>query len=237
MSEKQVLTAWQRLTQLRNEIKVNKSIKNDFGNFMYRNLEQIQEALKPLEVKYNLAFPYTTQVVVDPNGVRMIEATVFLIDTLTGDKVFEVKASADIQKEAGTKMNVSQLSGSATSYAVKYAINGLLGLDDTKDADDELLTDTESNVKKEEKVLTVPATKSGSNVVTTTPPFLMQLRDATLKAQSVEDINSLLAQCDTFTPSNKEEENQQKITKQVIHAKARQLGYVPNTKTKQYEQA
>ena len=227
MSEKQVLNAWQRLTQLRNEIKVNKSIKNDFGKFMYRNLEQIQEALKPLEIKYNLAFPYTTQVVVDPSGVRMIEATVFLIDTLTGDKVWETKASADLQKEAGTKMNVSQLSGSATSYAVKYAINGLLGLDDTKDADDEALT--------------VPATKSGSNVkkeeVKTTTPFLMQLRDATLKAQSVEDINSLLAQCDTFTPSNKEEENQQKITKQVIHAKARQLGFVPNTKTKQYEQA
>lgn len=231
MSEKQVLTAWQRLSQLRNEIKVNKSIKNDFGKFMYRNLEQIQEALKPFEIKYNLAFPYTTQVVVDPSGVRMIEATVFLIDTLTGDKVWETKASADLQKEAGTKMNVSQLSGSATSYAVKYAINGLLGLDDTKDADDEALT--------------VPATKSGSNVkkekveveVETTPSFLMQLRDATLKAQSVEDINSLLSQCDTFTPSNKEEENQQKITKQVIHAKARQLGYVPNAKTKQYEQA
>lgn len=231
MSEKQVLTAWQRLLQLRNEIKVNKSIKNDFGKFMYRNLEQIQEALKPLEIKYNLAFPYTTQVVVDPSGVRMIEATVFLIDTLTGNKVWETKASADLQKEAGTKMNVSQLSGSATSYAVKYAINGLLGLDDTKDADDEALT--------------VPATKSGSNVkkevkkeeVKTTTPFLMQLRDATLKAQSVEDINSLLSQCDTFTPSNKEEENQQKITKQVIHAKARQLGFVPNVKTKQYEQA
>jgi len=237
MSEKQVLTAWQRLTQLRNEIKVNKTIFNKYGNFMYRNLEQIQEALKPLEVTYDLAFPYTTQVVVDPSGVRMIEATLFLIDTLTGDKVFEVKASADIQKKADTKMNESQLSGSATSYAVKYAINGLLGLDDTKDADDELLTNTESNVKKEEKVLTVPATKSGSNVVVTTTPFLMQLRDATLKAQSVEDINSLLAQCDTFTPSNKEEENQQKITKQVIHAKARQLGFVPNTKTKQYEQA
>jgi len=227
MSEKQVLTAWQRLTQLRNEIKVNKTIFNKYGNFMYRNLEQIQEALKPLEVKYDLAFPYTTQVVVDPSGVRMIEATVFLIDTLTGDKVFEVKASADIQKKADTKMNESQLSGSATSYAVKYAINGLLGLDDTKDADDEALT--------------VPATKSGSNVkkeeVETTTPFLMQLRDATLKAQSLDDINSLLSQCDTFTPSNKEEENQQKITKQVIHAKARQLGYVPNTKTKQYEQA
>src|SRR5690606_37955235 len=217
-------------------IKVNKTIFNKYGNFMYRNLEQIQEALKPLEVTYDLAFPYTTQVVVDPSGVRMIEATVFLIDTLTGDKVFEVKASADIQKKADTKMNESQLSGSATSYAVKYAINGLLGLDDTKDADDELLTNTENNVKKEEKVLTVPATKSGSNVVTTTP-FLMQLRDATLKAQSVEDINSLLTQCDTFTPSNKEEENQQKITKQVIHAKARQLGFVPNAKTKQYEQA
>ena len=40
-----------------------------------------------------------------------------------------------------------------------------------------------------------------------------------IKARSVEDINSILAQCDTFTPSNKEEENQQKITKQVIHAK------------------
>ena len=108
MSEKQVLNAWQRLAQLRNEIKVNKSIKNDFGKFMYRNLEQIQEALKPLEIKYNLAFPYTTQVVVDPSGVRMIEATVYLIDTLTSDKVWETKASADLQREAGTKMNVSQ---------------------------------------------------------------------------------------------------------------------------------
>ena len=73
MSEKQVLTAWQRLAQLRNEIKVNKSIKNDFGKFMYRNLEQIQEALKPLEIKYNLAFPYTTQVVVDPSGLGIRE--------------------------------------------------------------------------------------------------------------------------------------------------------------------
>ena len=68
-------------------------------------------------------------------------------------------------------------------------------------------------MQSDDEALTVPATKSGSNVkkvkeeVETTTPFLMQLRDATLKAQSLDDINSLLSQCDTFTPSNKEEEN------------------------------
>ena len=62
MSEKQVLTAWQRLTQLRNEIKVNKSIKNDL---VISCIEPNKyRSVKPLEVKYDLAF-LANQVVVD----------------------------------------------------------------------------------------------------------------------------------------------------------------------------
>lgn len=118
------------LTELQNELKAPKNQRNNFGKYSYRSAEDILEAVKPLLKKYN------AQLVIYDKPIMVgewhyIEATA----TLTiGDKQIINTASA---REATVKkgMDESQITGTASSYARKYALNGLFLIDDTKDAD------------------------------------------------------------------------------------------------------
>lgn len=142
MSEK--MNAYLRFVALKNEIKVNKNIKNLFGGFMFRNKEQIQEELKPLELKYNLIVNTTDELEVI-EGRIFDKSTAYVIDCETGEIVPHLSSVAysEYQKLSATKMNESQLSGSASSYAGKFALQNLLGLDDNRDADN----DTDQHAK------------------------------------------------------------------------------------------
>lgn len=118
------------LIAIQNELKAPKSRFNKFGGFFYRSCEDILEAVKPLCQKHGCLL--TLSDAVEHIGDRYyITATAKLI---TPDSTFEVSASAreDDHKKG---MDGAQLSGAASSYARKYALNGLFNIDDNKDID------------------------------------------------------------------------------------------------------
>jgi LysM repeat protein len=126
------MTIVEKLSAIQQEIKAPKNLKNSFGGYMYRNAESILEAFKPYEGKYKVALALSDDVV--QVGERYyIKATATLYDT----ESHETMVASSLAKEAHDKkgMDDSQITGTASSYARKYALNGLLLLDDTKDAD------------------------------------------------------------------------------------------------------
>lgn len=123
---------YQKLVSIQNELKVNKNQHNDYGNFNYRSAEDILSALKPLLAKEDVTIIMSDEVVVI-EGKRYLKAVVKFIDCADGT-IIENSALAG-EPQGGKKMDESQLTGCASSYARKYALNGLFLLDDNKDAD------------------------------------------------------------------------------------------------------
>lgn len=135
----------EKLVKIQSELKAPKGQFNAFGKYKYRNCEDILEALKPLLKKHGCLLVITDEIK-EINGVIFVEATVTL--RAEGTDSFEsVKAQAgiDVHKKG---MDIAQTFGSSSSYARKYALNGLFLIDDTKDAD--------NNDNKKSKGLTPP---------------------------------------------------------------------------------
>lgn len=122
-----------KLMAIQKELKAPKNLKNSFGNYYYRNAESILEALKPLEVKYKVITVLSDEIV-EIGGRVYVKAIASLIDAENDNETITVTAYA---REAETKkgMDDAQVTGATSSYARKYALNGLFLLDDTKDAD------------------------------------------------------------------------------------------------------
>ena len=118
------------LSSFQTELKAPKGQTNQFGGYKYRSAEDILEAIKPLLKKYNCDLTISDDVV-EVGGRVYVKATAVLCG---GGVIAEVSAFA---REAETKkgMDEAQITGSASSYARKYARNGLFAIDDTKDAD------------------------------------------------------------------------------------------------------
>ena len=119
-----------KLIKIQSELKAPKGQYNSFGKYKYRSAEDILEAVKPLCVKHNVLLTLTDSI--ELIGERYyVKATARVSD---GTKAVEVTALAreDLDKKG---MDGSQITGTASSYARKYALNGLFCIDDTKDAD------------------------------------------------------------------------------------------------------
>lgn len=123
-----------RVQKAQAEIKAPKSLYNKFGNYYYRNAESILEAFKPIGTKYSLILKIEDSI--EHVGDRYyVKATATLYDTNSENhQSFSATAYAR-EPEQKKGMDESQITGSCSSYARKYALNGLLLLDDTKDAD------------------------------------------------------------------------------------------------------
>lgn len=119
-----------KLAVLQNELKAPKSKFNSFGNYHYRNSEDILEAVKPLNVKHGFCLSLSDTIELIGNRYYTV-ATATLTD---GQYTHTVRAQAR-ESEVKKGMDDSQISGTASSYARKYALNGLFLIDDTKDAD------------------------------------------------------------------------------------------------------
>lgn len=115
------------------ELNVPKGRYNDFGKYKYRSLDDIQEAFKKVGEKYRLWLRFTDDLV--QLGPRFYVKSIASIVDIDSDTEFSAEAYA---REDDTKkgMDGSQLTGSASSYARKYAANALLGLNDVKDSDE-----------------------------------------------------------------------------------------------------
>ncbi len=119
------------LVKIQAELKAPKNQTNSFGKYKYRSAEDIVEAVKPILNKYGTALVITDEVV--QVGERIyIKATATLLDG-TDDSI-SVSGWAR-EEEVKKGMDAAQITGSASSYARKYALNGLFAIDDTKDSD------------------------------------------------------------------------------------------------------
>lgn len=124
---------YQKLTEVQNELSVPKTQYNSFGNFKYRTAEDIKNAVKPYLLAKGLNLVVNSKVLFVHDGWVYQEATAVLTDVVTLDRI-EVTAAAR-ESESKAKMDLSQMSGSANSYASKYALGGMFLLDDNADAD------------------------------------------------------------------------------------------------------
>lgn len=123
---------YEKLLTLQAKLKVPKGQYSDFGGYYYRNCEDITEAAKPLLAEVKAVLLLTDEIVTVGNRTY-VKAVAKLVDA-EGDGVVEVNGYAR-EVESRPKFDVAQLTGTASSYARKYALNGLFALDDAKDAD------------------------------------------------------------------------------------------------------
>ena len=122
----------QRLINIQQKLKAPKGQRNDFGGYKYRSCEDILESVKPLLKEENLVIVMKDDII-NLEDRFYIKASAMLIDE--EGKVL-AQTSAFAREELSKKgMDASQITGSASSYARKYALNGLFAIDDTKDAD------------------------------------------------------------------------------------------------------
>lgn len=118
------------LINIQAELRAPKGQYNNFGKYKYRSCEDILESVKPLLKLYNCQLTLTDDII-EIGSRYYIRATATLID---GDEVTAVTGWAR-EEEEKKGMDASQISGTASSYARKYALNGLFLIDDAKDAD------------------------------------------------------------------------------------------------------
>lgn len=118
------------ITQIQNELKVPKGHYNDYGQFWYRSVEDIEFAIKPILKKYGATLTINEE-------VKEIGGRVYFVETVRykdSEQEIEVKGYAR-EPESKKKMDDAQISGASSSYATKYALGKLFLIDDTADAD------------------------------------------------------------------------------------------------------
>lgn len=142
------------LKSIQSELHAPKNQYNSYGGFKYRSCEDILEALKPLLAKYNATVTISDDITMVADRIY-VKATVTL---KSGDESESVTAFA--REPADKKgMDASQITGTASSYARKYALNGMFLIDDAKDPDsDEYQKEQNARSQKAEKK--APAKKS-----------------------------------------------------------------------------
>ncbi|MGI5825201.1 MAG: ERF family protein [Bacillota bacterium] len=144
--EEATLNIYQKLAKVQAELKAPKNQYNAFGKYAYRSCEDILEAVKPLCIEHGLVLIVEDSIVREGDRYY-VEASATVYDTdADSEKEAWLNVTAYAREEESRKgMDSSQITGSASSYARKYALNGLFCIDDTKDAD------TMEPVKKEYK--------------------------------------------------------------------------------------
>lgn len=120
-----------RFSNIQANLKAPKNLFNKFGKFNYRNAESILEAVKPFLVGEKMILTLEDEIL--PFGDRLFVKSTALVSDLDSNEHISASALAEIDNHAG--MSADQSTGCASSYARKYALNGLFLLDDTKDED------------------------------------------------------------------------------------------------------
>ena len=142
------MNIYEKLLKAQVELKAPKGQYNSFGKYKYRSCEDILEALKPVLDRLKLALFISDEIVevggsykvskkdetVESEGRKYVKATITLVNIEKPDE--QIKTSALAREEETKKgMDGSQITGTSSSYARKYALNGLFMIDDTKDND------------------------------------------------------------------------------------------------------
>ena len=144
------MNIYEKLLEAQSRLKAPKNQYNPFGKYNYRNCEDILEAAKPI-CKELKAVVFLTDKIVMIGERYYVEATAKFIDVESTDEIIVTASAREEENRKG--MDGSQITGASSSYARKYALNGLFDIDDTKDNDD--INDGQGNKK--------PETNNGKN--------------------------------------------------------------------------
>ena len=163
-------SVYSKLTALQNELKVPKSNYNSFGKYYFRSQSDILEEVKPLLLKHKLSLNISDEITFIEAGddARIyVKAVVRLTDFESGEHIVVSGFARESLDKKG--MDDSQITGTASSYARKYALNGLFAIDDTNDADTEEFAnqtgDTTTTTKKD--TTTKQSTPTGGDLKAT----------------------------------------------------------------------
>ena len=126
------MSVYEKLSKVQSELKAPKGQYNSFGKYKYRSCEDILEAVKPLNAKHGVVLTVGDEVVEISNRFY-VKATATFVDIESGEKIINTALAREDDSKKG--MDGSQITGTASSYARKYCLNGLFCIDDTKDAD------------------------------------------------------------------------------------------------------
>lgn len=159
------MSVYEKLSHIQNEINVPKNLYNKFGNYYYRNAETIFDTAKPVCMKYRTTLVVSDEVV-NVDGRFYIKGIATLCDWDSDKEVTNVAYAREEESKKG--MDASQVTGSCSSYARKYALNGLFNLDDNKDSDtpeqreeiDARAKETAKNAESKKEKAEVMATES-----------------------------------------------------------------------------
>jgi len=134
-----------KLVEIQSRLKAQKKQFNKFGGYSYRSCEDILESVKPLLAETNMILTISDDIV--PIGNRIyVKAIVTLKDIDSGESVVTEAYAREEESKKG--MDAAQITGAASSYARKYALNGMFCIDDAKDPD---ATNTHNKEKKSEE--------------------------------------------------------------------------------------
>ena len=129
------MTILEKLQKIQVELNVTKNQTNAFGKYKYRSAEDILEAIKPFETKYNVLFKIT-DTLGEVGGRVYVNSEAKVIDTESTDRESSISSTAQAIIDFEAKgMQMPQRTGAASSYAKKYALGNLLLIDDNKDSD------------------------------------------------------------------------------------------------------
>ena len=188
--EQQTIT--QKLATIQQKLKAPKGQYNSFGKYAYRNAEDILEAVKPLCAETGTVVLLSDEIINIGNRFY-VKATVALVDAETQT---QLSVSAYAREEEEKKgMDGSQVTGASSSYARKYALNGLFAIDDTKDSDTTNTTGADKNAVKGKQTPLV-ATKEqlaeaaalGVNLEQTTAWYNKKMGTVLISAQLPYDV-------------------------------------------------
>lgn len=140
------MNIYEKLLKAQVELKAPKGQYNSFGKYKYRSCEDILEALKPVLDKFKLTL-FIKDDVIEVNTRNYVKATIILVNIEKPDEIIETSALAR-EEETKKGMDGSQITGASSSYARKYALNGMFMIDDTKDSDS---TNTHGKDKTEQE--------------------------------------------------------------------------------------
>ena len=136
----------EKLLAIQTKLKAPKGQYNSFGKYSYRSAEDILEAVKPLNAEQGVLLTITDE-------IKEVGGRIYVVATATvSDGTDELKVSAFAREPENKKgMDDSQITGATSSYARKYALNGLYAIDDNKDADTDEHKQQQDNAPKKQQ--------------------------------------------------------------------------------------
>lgn len=189
-----------KLWTIQQTLNAPKNQRNNFGGYNYRSAEDILEAVKPL--LQNITLTVSDEIVLIGNRYY-VKATATLSD---GEDVIAVTAYAR-EEESKKGMDASQLTGATSSYARKYALNGLLCIDDAKDPDTDAYAKQTNQQPRQQKN---PPKQQQQKAPPNPDEVLARFCDAAAKAPDANKLREIFGKCWKLLPKDSEQQQKAK---------------------------